>query len=95
MKPGVAGGSVRASRRPQSGRVGFVASGVGSQGGFSSQLAGGEHAVAQAEEDLDLVVALGQTPGARFPVPEQVLEEMEGVLHKRPPARRPWLLRPP
>ena len=72
-------------------RVGSCSSLAGAFAAFSGLAAlrsrglpGCDHEIAQSEEDLQLVVVFGQTPVAGLPVPEEVLDDMEGVLDEGP-----------
>jgi hypothetical protein len=40
--------------------------------------------VGQPEERVELVPVFGQSPIAHFPMPENILEDVEGMRHERP-----------
>jgi hypothetical protein len=52
--------------------------------GFSDPLPRGEHEVGQPEEDVQLVLVLGQAPIPRLPVAEEVLHDVKGVFDEGP-----------
>src|SRR5674476_1645603 len=43
-----------------------------------------DHHVGQAEERVKLMSVFSQSPIPHFPMPENILQDMEGVFHERP-----------
>src|ERR1035437_133198 len=43
-----------------------------------------DHHVGQAEEGVKLMPVFGQSPIPHFPMPENILQDMEGGFHERP-----------